>query len=410
MSAQARYGGVAAQALQPAVGGELVLLDRVPLVDDEHDPLAGVEDVPDDVRVLGGVALGRIGHDDRHVGAVDRLQAAEHRVALDAAVDRPAAADAGGVDERHRLAVERDLGVDRVARRAGHLRHDHPLLPEDTVDERRLAGVRPADDRDLRRPHLRLGELGEVLVAHRLRRRDRWRGGRQPIDDLVGQVAGVAAVLRADRQRRVEAQGVELAALVLPARVVGLVDDEEHRLRGAPQAIGDVMVERRDAGRGVDDEEDDVGLLDGDAGLVLDPLLDLRAGLELEAAGVDHREVAAAPVGGAVDAVAGRAGQILDDRDPLTDETVEQRGLADVRAADDGDDGEGGHGAGSVAAICCSPTRRRRCAPGRTQLATCACVRPRCAPGRTPCAHSGRQKLQLGGCVRRVARLPPSSR
>ena len=46
---------------------------------------------------------------------------------------------------------------------------------------------------------------------------------------------------------------------------------------------------------------------------------------------------------GAVDAVAGGARDVGDDRDALADEPVEERALADVRAADDGDDGEGGH-------------------------------------------------------------------
>ena len=82
-----------------------------------------------------------------------------------------------------------------------------------------------------------------------------------------------------------------------------------------------------------------------------------RAGLQLEAAGVDHREVAAVPFAGAIDAVAGRAGEVLDDRHPLTDEPVEERGLADIRAADDGDDGEGRHGRGSVAAVSIGPMR-----------------------------------------------------
>ena len=65
----------------------------------------------------------------------------------------------------------------------------------------------------------------------------------------------------------------------------------------------------------------------------------------LQAAGVDHGEGAAVPFADAVDAVAGRAGKVLDDRDALADQPVEEGGLADIGAANDGDDGEG-HGAG----------------------------------------------------------------
>ena len=49
--------------------------------------------------------------------------------------------------------------VDRVARRAGLLVHDHPLLAEEGVHERRLADVRPADHGQANRV------LGEVLRA-----------------------------------------------------------------------------------------------------------------------------------------------------------------------------------------------------------------------------------------------------
>ena len=80
---------LAPQALQPLVGGVLVLLDRVPLVEHEDDALVRLEHVADDVRVLRRVALGRIGHDDRHVGRVDRLHAAQHAVALDPPLDAP---------------------------------------------------------------------------------------------------------------------------------------------------------------------------------------------------------------------------------------------------------------------------------------------------------------------------------
>ena len=59
---------------------------------------------------------------------------------------------------------------------------------------------------------------------------------------------------------------------------------------GPPQAIRHLVVERREPGRGVNHEQDDVRLLDRDLGLVLDPLLDRAPGRELQAAGVDHHE------------------------------------------------------------------------------------------------------------------------
>ena len=260
MSAQARYGASRRSRLQPLVGGVLVLLDRVPLVQHEHDALPRLEHVAHDVGVLRRVALGRIGHDDRDVGRVDRLHAAQDGIALDPPVDRAPAPDAGRVDEHERLAVELDGGVDRVAGRARHLGHDHPIRPQHPVHERRLAGVRPPHDRDARRPHLRLGQLGQLLLGEVLRmdrcRRLRLARRREVLDDEVGEVTGVAAVLGADRDRGVEAEGEELDRIGLACGVVALVDDEDHRRVGAAQPIGHLVVERRQSGVGVDDEED----------------------------------------------------------------------------------------------------------------------------------------------------------
>jgi hypothetical protein len=278
---------------------------------------------------------------------------AQHRVALDPAIDRPAAADAGGVDQDHRLAVQLDGAVDRVARRPRHVADDHPLVAEHLVDEGRLAGVRPSHHRHPRRRHLNLLELRQLFLGELIPFEGRYLPlrallglvlRRQPLDDRIGQVARVPAVLCTDAHGRVEAESVELCGLRLAAVVIDLVDHQDDRLAGAPQPIGQLMVERRDARRHVDQEQDQVRLLDRNPRLDLHPLLDVAARLELEATGIDHGEVPAAPVGLAVGAVAGRARHVLDDHHALADEAVEERGLADVRTADDGDHGEGGHG------------------------------------------------------------------
>ena len=65
----------------------------------------------------------------------------------------------------------------------------------------------------------------------------------------------------------------------------------------------------------------------GDAGLVFGN----------DTARVHHFEVAAFPVGGAVDAVARDAGLVGDDRAARAGEAIEQRGLTHVGASDDHD-------------------------------------------------------------------------
>src|SRR4029079_13160906 len=99
------------------------------------------------------------------------------------------AAEAGGVDELKGPFPALDERVDRVARRSRHLRDDRALLADEPVVERRLADVRPTEDRDANR----------VVAGNRARRL-----AREQREDLVEQVAGVRAVERGDGERLAE--------------------------------------------------------------------------------------------------------------------------------------------------------------------------------------------------------------
>ena len=58
----------------------------------------------------------------------------------------------------------------------------------------------------------------------------------------------------------------------------------------------------------------------------------------IETSGVDQRERLAAPIGIAIEPVAGHALHVLDDGDALAYKLVEQRRLAHIGSADDGDE------------------------------------------------------------------------
>jgi len=80
------------------------------------------------------------------VRARERALGEDDRDALDRRVDLLPSADAGGVDQHERLAVELEGGVDGVARRAGLIVDEDALLAEHPVDERGLADVGLADE------------------------------------------------------------------------------------------------------------------------------------------------------------------------------------------------------------------------------------------------------------------------
>src|SRR5205807_878148 len=73
---------------------------------------------------------------------------AERAVLLDALPELGLAPKAGGVDQLEVSALERQRHVDRVARCPGELRHDHPLVSDEAVDERGLADIRSPDNRE----------------------------------------------------------------------------------------------------------------------------------------------------------------------------------------------------------------------------------------------------------------------
>lgn len=181
---------------------------------------------------------------------------------------------------------------------------------------------------------------------------------------------------------------MELHALELALLVVGLVDRDDDRRRGPAQELGRLCVGRRHAARSIDHEDDDVGVGDRDARLLLDPCLDGIVGILLQATGVDHDEPAPVPVGVAIEPVTGGPGAVLDDGGAPPDDAIEQRALADVGTADDGHHGQGA--ARPVRAGCAvhgrtiaHPTDAAREVAG-VAVITMGCIeRPRASPSRS---------------------------
>ena len=136
-----------------------------------------------------------------------------------------------------------------------------------------------------------------------------------------------------------------LPYLTLAAGVVSFVGDDQNIGACAANPVGDQLVVVGQWGRGIDDEEDDIGFADS--------LLHLTRHLGFEfgparhpAAGVDDEEWDVEPLGLEHLAVTSDARPVFDNRLLATDNAVEKRRLADVRATDDDDARQLGVGVG----------------------------------------------------------------
>ena len=121
----------------------------------------------------------------------------------------------------------------------------------------------------------------------------------------------------------------------------GLVGDDDHRRGFDPEPAADLLVERGQAFARIDQEQSRVGVAHRGLGLLAHSAGKRLRVLVLEARGVDHPELESEQVRLALAPVAGDAGAVVDQRQALADEPVEQRRFADVGPADDGDGGKG---------------------------------------------------------------------
>ncbi len=211
-----------------------------------------------------------------------------------------------------------DERVDGVTGGAGHVAHDGALLAAEAVEQRGLAGVGAADDGDADEV------LGDLLLG----------GLRQRSHDVVEDVAHAVAVLGADGVRIAQAQAVELVGVGVLQDGVALVDGQEDRFVGALQDARDGLVLLGDAGLAVDEEDDGVGLVDGENRLVANLALERILGIaDLDTAGIAQRELGAVPVGIMERPVTGDALGLVHDGLGTLGNTVDERGLAHIGPA-----------------------------------------------------------------------------
>ncbi len=150
----------------------------------------------------------------------------------------------------------------------------------------------------------------------------------------VEEVVNAGAVFGGDGKDG-SAEAVEDGGVVDLRRGVDLVYGDDERFAGGAEEAGEFFVEGGETGLAVDDENEQGSFLDGDVCLSKDLLRDEGFVVGDDAAGVDDFDLMAAPFGFAVDAVARDAGFVGDDGAARSGQAIEERGLADVGAADD---------------------------------------------------------------------------
>mmetsp|Transcript_13595 Transcript_13595/g.48723 ORF Transcript_13595/g.48723 Transcript_13595/m.48723 type:complete len:399 (-) Transcript_13595:382-1578(-) len=326
-----------------------VLVDHVPLVHAQHEraPLRERGAFREHEVLLRRPFLG-VDHEDHHLRSTHRLQRAADGELLGFVLPRGhrgSAPNARGVDERELVSVRvRDVAVDRVSRRAAVIAHDGARVAGELIQKRALSDVGPSHDGHLERLRDFLARLLLVVRVHRRKRRAQ----------LVHHVPGPGAGYRAHRERGHAAQRPEIQNLFLPSRRgLALVHREHQRLVRVVLSNPpvDVYVRGRQSGLSVHDHDQARRLAHRERSLGLDhPREDLepadgvhggrRARVpreRLQPSGVHHHELRVAPERSDVHPVARDPGLVVHDRALRPGQAVEQRGLADVWPADDGD-------------------------------------------------------------------------
>ena len=102
-------------------------------------------------------------------------------------------------------------------------------------------------------------------------------------------------------------------------------------------AAGEFDVGSGQFGAAVHHQHDGMGFLERDPRLAKNLGGDVLFIFGNDAPGIDHAKAAPVPLGGAVEAVARDAGLVADNGAASSDDAVKQRGLADIRPANDGE-------------------------------------------------------------------------
>ena len=202
------------------------------------------------------------------------------------------------------------------------------------IDQRGLARIGAADNGDpngpLRRPPILLDHLVIVELFALVDGRGHQRTQR------VIEIAQALAMFGRDLDRLAKPQRVSFHRAGIALLALALVGDENHGLVGAAREVGKGAIVRRKPCARVDHKHQGVGEADRRFRLLLHSRGQRALGALVEASSIDDGEFEIAKTRLTFAAVARDTGFVIDERELLPDQPIEQRRFSDIGPADNG--------------------------------------------------------------------------
>jgi len=157
----------------------------------------------------------------------------------------------------------------------------------------------------------------------------------QGFQDGIEQIVQSATVFGGDRKHFSDPEAMKFVNQSLLFLGIDLVDREEKRLAAANQLTGEVDIGGGQFGASIHDHDDGVCFFERDLGLAINLCWHEIFFFGDNTASINHAQAAAPPFALSIETVAGDAGLVADNGASRTDDSIEERGFADVGTSDD---------------------------------------------------------------------------
>ena len=118
-----------------AVDCLIVFFNGIPFIDCNDDTLSTLMSDSCDFCILFGHTLGRIDHNDTHIGALHCRHGTDDTVTLDFFLDLILTAQSCCIDKHIFLSVVPDIRIDCITGRTCNIGHDHAVLLCQFIDQ-----------------------------------------------------------------------------------------------------------------------------------------------------------------------------------------------------------------------------------------------------------------------------------